>query len=58
MNQKGELSDYEKFDYVLQRIDATDWPERVKNQARLGAIRAYERTARTGERIKKEEAER
>lgn len=44
-----ELTDYEKFDLVLKRIDESPFSERIKNSMRLGAIRAYEKTMRTGE---------
>lgn len=45
------LSDYEKFDLILKRIDETDAPEHIKNSMRMGAIKAYERSNRTGEKI-------
>lgn len=44
------MTDYEKFDLALKQIDAMDAPERLKNQMRLGAIKAYENTNRSGER--------
>lgn len=47
-----ELTDYEKFDLILNRIDETDAPENIKNAMRMGAIKAYERSNRTGEIIK------
>ena len=45
-----ELTDYEKFDLILKNIEALDAPDSIKNQMRLGAIKAYERSLRTGEK--------
>jgi len=55
MSEARDLTDYEKFDLSLRQIDEMKVPERLKNAMRLGAIKAYEKTNRTGELIAKEE---
>ena len=48
--ESNELTDYGKLDIILERIDATDAPESMKNQMRMAAIKAYEKSNRTGEK--------
>ena len=48
--ENRELNDYEKFDLILTHIDEMNASENIKNVMRMGAIKAYERSKRTGER--------
>jgi hypothetical protein len=44
-----ELTVFERFEYVLKKIEESNFPENVKNFMRLGALKAYEKMTRKGE---------